>query len=99
VYDQAVKTATEQNGTRRSDQQWTGIYFFQAIILSFKLEQGAHHGHFIDWIREKLSWLVCMSTFLTCVCSCDRNKKSFYFIIGGMERKGERKGNIQVSMY
>lgn len=101
-YDQAVETATKQNDTLRSDQQLSGIYFFQAIILSFKLKQGAQHGHFIDWIREKLSWLMCMMTLSSCVCSYDRNKDFLldYWSTGRKwERKGERKGNVEVSRY
>lgn len=98
MYDQAVKTATEQNDTLRFDQQQTGIYFFQAVILDFKLEQGAQHGHFIDWIREKLSWLICMMTLLSCVCGYDRNKRVFIGLFG-TRRKQKRKGNIEVSRY
>lgn len=91
VYDQAVKTATKQNDTLRSDQQLSGIYFFQAIILNFKLEQGAQHGHFIDWIREKLSWLICMMTLLSCVCSYDRNKRVFIGLLEHREKRGEKR--------
>lgn len=89
--DQAVKTATEHNDTLRSEWQQTEIYFFQAIILDFKLEQGAQHGHFIDWIREKLSWLICMMTLLSCVCSYDRNKRGFIGLSGAQGEKGKEK--------
>lgn len=98
VYYQAVKTATKHNDTLRSDQQFSGIYFFQAIILNFKLEQGAQHGHFIDWIREKLSWLICMMTLSSCVCRYDRNKE-FLLDYWSTGRKGETKGNVEVSRY
>lgn len=91
VYDQAVKTAAEQNDPLRSDQQQTGFYFFQAIILDVKLEQGAQYGHFIDWIREKLSWLICMMTLLSCVCSYDRNKRVFIGLFGAQGEKGQEK--------
>lgn len=91
AYDQAVNTATKQNDTLRSDQWWTGIYFFQAIILNFKLEQREQHGHFIDWIREKLSWLICMMTLLSCICSYEGNTRVFIGLLGAQGEKGKEK--------